>query len=63
MRYAATKVYLSGVTANEVDTGVDLDDDSVAGLDDGTQLACPHCSDNHQLAGVQAWLGDMPDFE
>jgi hypothetical protein len=56
--------FICPTIGNEVDTGVDLDEDSFANLHDDTELACPHCSDIHRRSGVQAWLGDFqPDFE
>ena len=46
------------------DTGIDVDDDSFAALDDETSLSCPHCPDEHRLSEVQSWLGDtVPEFE
>ena len=51
-------------TGNEVDAGVDLDEETFANLHDDTELACPQCSDTHRLSGVQAWLGELqPEFE
>jgi len=56
--------FICPATHNEVDTRVDLDDDSFAHLLDDTELNCPHCSDTHLLSQVQAWLGDIqPDVE
>ena len=52
------------MTGKQVDTDVDLDEDSFAKLDDGTELGCPHCADTYRLDNVQAWLGDaIPEFE
>ena len=34
--------FIGPATHNEVDTGVDLDDDSFARLLDDTELNCPH---------------------
>jgi hypothetical protein len=48
------------MTGNEVDTGLDLDAQSFAGLPrDTTELSCPHCDAPHVLAGVSAWLGEL----
>lgn len=56
--------FICPTTGHEVDTGIDVDDDSFAALDDETSLSCPHCPDAHRLSGVQSWLGDMvPEFE
>ena len=50
--------FICPVTDRQVDTGVDLDEDSFAKLDDGTELGCPACADAHRLDNVQSWLGD-----
>jgi hypothetical protein len=59
---AALKFVCPG-TGNDVDTGIDLDAKSFAGLPrDITTLSCPHCNEPHLLTGVQEWLGDI-EFE
>jgi hypothetical protein len=56
--------FICPATGNQVDTGVDLDEEGFATLDDDTELGCPHCDDTHRISQVQAWLGDVePDFE
>jgi hypothetical protein len=51
-------------TGNQVDTGVDLDDDSFGNLDDDTELSCPHCAETHRIGEVQSWLGEFePEHE
>ena len=57
--------FLCPTTGHLVDTDIDLDVESFAALpSDVTTLTCPHCSQPHLLAGVQAWLGDIePDHE
>jgi hypothetical protein len=52
--------FVCPVSDNEVDTGLDLDPTSFAGLRrDRTDLSCPHCPNPHRLATVQAWLGEL----
>jgi hypothetical protein len=56
--------FVCPATEKQVDTGVDLDDDTFADLSDGLELSCPHCADTHRLDSVQSWLGDaIPEFE
>jgi hypothetical protein len=57
--------FICPATGNEVDTGIDLDVQSFAGLPRNiTPFGCPHCDEPHLLAGVQAWLGELqPDHE
>ena len=55
--------FICPVTDRQVDTGVDLDEDSFAKLDDGTELSCPACADAHRLDNVQSWLGDAIPLE
>jgi hypothetical protein len=42
VHHAAPLKFICPATHNEVDTGVDLDDDSFARLLDDTELNCPH---------------------
>ena len=59
---AAVKI-VHDIGPKQVDTDVDLDEDSFAKLDDGTELGCPHWADTHRLDNVQSWLGDaIPEF-
>ena len=52
--------FICPATGNEVDTGIDVDPQSFAGLPrDTISFSCPHCDEPHVLAGVQAWLGDV----
>jgi hypothetical protein len=47
-------------TSNQVDTGIEVDAQSFAGLPrEITFLDCPHCPEPHQLARVSAWLGEL----
>ncbi len=57
--------FLCPTSGNEVDTGLDLDARTFAGLlRDHTKLSCPHCPNPHLLATVQAWLGELqPEYE
>jgi hypothetical protein len=57
--------FLCPTSGNEVDTGLDLDARTFAGLlRDRTKLSCPHCPNPHLLATVQAWLGELqPEYE
>ena len=62
MQYSPLK-FICPVTG-QVDTGIDLDEDSFASLDDGTEMGCAHCDDAHRLDSVQSWLGEaIPEFE
>ena len=56
--------FLCPETGNVVDTEIDLDATSFARLpSEDTRLACPHC-EQHILAGVSAWLGQLqPEYE
>ena len=56
--------YICPATGLEVESGLDVDDDSFAALDDATALSCPHCTGVHPFSSVQCWLGDtVPEFE
>ena len=58
MQYSHSPLrFICPTTGKQVDTEVDLDVDSFASLDDGTELGCPHCADTHRLDSVQgvAW--------
>ena len=56
--------FLCPVKDLQVDTGLDLNEDNFANLDDDTKLDCPHCADAHRLDNVQSWLGEaIPEFE
>ena len=56
--------FICPVNGKQVDTDIDLDEDSFASLHDFTELGCPHCADPHRLDNVQSWLGDtIPEFE
>ena len=57
--------FICPTTGHQVDTDLDLDAQSFAGLPrENTRLVCPYCSEPHLLAGVQAWLGEIePEIE
>lgn len=57
--------FVCPTSGNLVDTGLDMDARSFAGLPrERTELSCPHCPDPHLLATVQAWLGELqPEYE
>jgi len=57
--------FICPATGNEVNTGLDIDAQSFAGMSrETTFLDCPHCPEPHQLAGVSAWLGELhPEHE
>jgi hypothetical protein len=48
--------FICPLTGNEVDTGVEMDPDTFERLSGSMALPCPHCGDEHNLAGVDAWL-------
>ena len=63
MQYSPLK-FICPVNGKQVDTDIDLDEDSFASLQDATELGCPYCADTHRLDEVQCWLGDtIPEFE
>ena len=52
--------FVCPATGYLVDTDIDLDAQSFAGLPrDITALSCPHCEQWHLLAHVSAWLGSL----
>jgi len=52
--------FICPATGHQVDTDIELDAQSFAGLPrENTLLGCPYCHDSHLLAGVQAWLGEI----
>jgi hypothetical protein len=56
--------FICPVSGKEADTGVELDEDTFARLNDETELSCPHCSETHRLCEVLSWLGDEhPEVE
>ena len=57
VQYSPLK-FICPVNGKQVDTDIDLDEDSFASLHDATELGCPHCTDTHRLDNVQSWLGD-----
>jgi hypothetical protein len=56
VQYSPLK-FICPVNGKQVDTDIDLDEDSFASLHDPTELGCPHCTDPHRLDNVQSWLG------
>ena len=57
--------FICPVTSKTVDTGVDIDEDSFAGLRDDTELGCPHCAKPHRIDEIAGWLLDdiEPEIE
>jgi hypothetical protein len=52
--------FVCPATGHQVETDIDLDPQSFAGLPrDITTLTCPHCERPHLLAHVAAWLGEL----
>ncbi len=53
------------VTAEAVDTGITINEESFAALGDDTKFWCPHCAKSHRIDEVMGWLlGDIePELE
>ena len=57
-----TLVFLCPATGSEVSTGIDMDLATLQQLE-LSKVYCPHCRQQHQMAGIRYWLTPMELLE
>ena len=57
-----TLVFLCPATGLEVSTGIDMDLATLQQLE-LSKVYCPHCRQQHQMAGIRYWLTPMELLE
>ncbi len=53
-----TLVFICPATGQEVSTGLEMDLATLETLD-LAKVYCPHCRQNHQMAGIEYWLTEL----
>jgi hypothetical protein len=53
-----TLVFVCPATGKEVSTGIEMELETLHQLE-LSKVYCPHCRQQHQMAGVQYWLAEV----
>ena len=53
-----TLIFVCPATGEEVSTGLEMDLPTLQRLKLG-RLYCPHCRQQHQMAGIKYWLSEV----
>ena len=52
--------FICPASGHIIDTGMQIDEENFAALDDGTRLDCPYCLKPHRIDEIAGWmLGDV----
>ena len=57
-----TLVFVCPATGSEVSTGIEMERETLQQLK-LSKVYCPHCRQQHQLAGILYWLAEVELFE
>jgi hypothetical protein len=53
-----TLIFVCPATGEEVSTGLEMDLPTLQRLELG-RVYCPHCRQQHQMAGIKYWLSEV----
>jgi hypothetical protein len=57
-----TLVFVCPATENEVSTGIEMELETLQRLE-LSKVYCPHCRQQHQMAGIRYWLAEVELLE
>jgi hypothetical protein len=57
-----TLTFVCPSTGLEVSTGIEMETRELKRLE-LSKVYCPHCRQAHQMAGIEFWLAELPEFE